>query len=156
AFLGEPEEDVARLRRAQLQRDALLVARIELPARGNVPGLPRAQRVSRRGLDLDHFGAEIREHAREHVARDEPRELEHAKPVAGPAVAAEVVALFQLHSGLMFASFATFFQPSISSRIVRANSRWLMGAGSAPSRRNTSLSSGVARSRFTSALIFAR
>jgi hypothetical protein len=39
---------------------------------------PVAQRVARRRLDLDDVGAEIGELEREHVAGDEPRQIEHA------------------------------------------------------------------------------
>src|SRR5205085_11545834 len=107
ALPGELQEDLARLRLAQLQRDALLVARIELPARRHILRLPRAQRVARRGLDLDHLGAEIGEQAGESVAGDEARKIEDAQAVEGTALAGEVIALLEsAHSGLMFASFA--------------------------------------------------
>jgi hypothetical protein len=55
------QQQLARLGLAQLEREALLVARVELPVDLHVLRAPRAQRVARGGLDLDHLGAEIRE-----------------------------------------------------------------------------------------------
>ena len=43
---------------------------------------PVAQRIAlARVLDLDHFGAEVRELQAQHVAGDEAREIEHADAV---------------------------------------------------------------------------
>jgi hypothetical protein len=51
----------ARLRFAQIEAEALLVARIDLPMRVDAIGFPGAQRIAFRRLDLDHFCAEIAE-----------------------------------------------------------------------------------------------
>ena len=68
---------------AQVERHALLVAAVDLPRRLDVLDAPRAQRVALRRLDLDDFRAEIRELEREHIARHQPRQVDHADPVQG-------------------------------------------------------------------------
>ncbi len=72
----------AAARRAQVQRHALFVARIDLPVDADPVGLPGAQRVAPfRVLDLDHLGAEIGELQADHVARHEPRHVDDPHPV---------------------------------------------------------------------------
>jgi hypothetical protein len=80
----ELQQQRDRLGLAQLEREALLVAGVELPVQLHAFRAPRAQRVARLGLDLDHFGAEIGEHAREGVAGHQPREVEDANASEGP------------------------------------------------------------------------
>ena len=63
---------------AEVQHDGALVARIGLPMQFLAAVAPVAQRVARRRLDLDDVGAEIGELKRQHVAGDEPRQIEHA------------------------------------------------------------------------------
>jgi len=94
-LLHELQEDVARLGLAKLEGEALLVARVELPVDLHVLRAPRAQRIARRGLDLDHLRAEIREKSGERVARDEAREIEDAHAVEGAALSGRVVAFLQ-------------------------------------------------------------
>ena len=89
------DQDLRRLRElahdgaagvgAQVEGHALLVAAIDLPRRLDALDAPRAQRVALGRLDLDHLGAEIGELQREHVARDQARQVDHADPVQGPA-----------------------------------------------------------------------
>ena len=78
----EFEEQLAPARLAQAHRQALLVARIDLPVHADAVGLPRAQRVAAlRVLDLQHFGAEIGELQAHHIAGDEARHVDHPHPV---------------------------------------------------------------------------
>ena len=71
------EQQLAAARRAQAQRDALLVAGVELPVDADPVRLPGAQRVALAGiLDLDDLGAEIGELRRDRVAGDEPRHVD--------------------------------------------------------------------------------
>src|SRR6185503_4649220 len=151
----ELQQQLDRFGLAQLEREALLVARIELPVDLHAVRAPGAQRVARLRLDLDHFRAEIGEHAGEGVAGNQPREVEDANAAEGSRSTGGEVAFCEHYSALMFASFATFFHPSISLRMVAANCCMDIGAGSAPSRRNTSRISCVPMIRFTSPLIIA-
>ncbi len=76
--VGELQQQLARLRVAQVQRQALLVARVGLPEERLAADLPVAQRIAlARVLDLDHLGAEVGQLQRQHVARDEARQVEH-------------------------------------------------------------------------------
>src|SRR5205823_2283268 len=62
---------------AQAQRDALLVAGVELPMDADALALPGAQRVAlRRVFDLQDLGAEIGELRRDRVAGNQPRQVD--------------------------------------------------------------------------------
>ena len=74
---GEIEQQIAAARLAQAQRDALLVARIELPVDADPAALPGAQRIALyRVLDLDDLRPEIGELRGHRVAGDEPRQID--------------------------------------------------------------------------------
>ncbi len=78
----EFEEQLAPARLAQAHRQALLVARIDLPVHADPVGLPGAQRVAAlRILDLQHLRAEIGELQAHHVAGDQARHVDHPHPV---------------------------------------------------------------------------
>ena len=84
-LVGELANDVACLRVLQVERHALLVARLHLPpyARAFMHQPPLAQRVTAgfagcgRRLDLDHLGAEVGERARGKGAGDQLTEFDH-------------------------------------------------------------------------------
>jgi hypothetical protein len=79
---GEAEQQFAPARLAQGKRQALLVARIELPMDADAVRLPGAQRVAPlRVLDLDHLGAEIGQLQADHVAGNQPRQVDDPDPV---------------------------------------------------------------------------
>ena len=74
---GEIEQQLAPLRLAQAQRDALLVARVEFPVDADPAALPGAQRIAfYRVLDLDDLRPEIGELRGHRVAGDEPRQID--------------------------------------------------------------------------------
>jgi hypothetical protein len=76
--LDEAEQQFLGPRLAKVERQALLVACIRLPEQRVPRDAPVAQRVAlARVLDLDHLGAEIGQLQREHVARDQTRQIEH-------------------------------------------------------------------------------
>ena len=72
-----------------------LLRAVDLPVRRDALGLPGAQRVAGRRLDLDDLGAEVAEHLRQHVAREQPRHVEHAQPSQRPGRSRRVVAPLQ-------------------------------------------------------------
>ncbi len=77
AALDQLEQQLLAARVAQVERDALLVAGIDLPVQRLAADLPVAQRIALAGvLDLDHLGAEIGQLQRQHVAGDQPRQVE--------------------------------------------------------------------------------
>ena len=83
-------QDLLALLRAQVEGQALLVPRIDLPVGTDAlrmvgPGLmPGTQRVALlRVLDLQHLRAEIGQGKRHHVARHEAAQVQHANPVEG-------------------------------------------------------------------------
>ena len=66
------EQQFAPFCLAQRQRDALLVAGVELPMDADAVGLPGAQRIALLGvLDLQHLGAEIGELRGHRIAGDQ-------------------------------------------------------------------------------------
>ncbi len=82
---GEIEDDAGRLRRFQVERDALLVPRVDLPVHAHAGLAPVAQRVAPAGrLDLHHLGAEVGELQAQHVAGHQPGEIEHADAAQRP------------------------------------------------------------------------
>src|SRR5262250_79471 len=75
----EIENDPGRLRRLQVEGDALLVPGVHLPVHAHARFAPVAQRVASPGrLDLDHLGAKVGELKAQHVAGHEPGEVEDA------------------------------------------------------------------------------
>ena len=74
----EAQQRVLRAVVAEVEHDRALVARIGLPVQLLAAVAPVAQRIARRRLDLDDVGAEIGELEGEHVAGDQPRQVEHA------------------------------------------------------------------------------
>ena len=71
------EQQIAAAAIAQAQRDALLIAGIELPMNADALGLPGAQRVALyRVLDLHDLGAEIGELRRYRIAGNEARQVD--------------------------------------------------------------------------------
>ncbi len=83
APFGKGEEGVASARRRQVDGDALLVPVEFVEEAVAVPVLGgaaiRAERAAAAGVfDLDHLGAEVREHARRHRPGPDAREVEHA------------------------------------------------------------------------------
>ena len=77
----ETQQRVLRRRVAQVEHDGALVAAVGLPVQRLAVVAPLAQRIALRRLDLDDVGAEIAELQRQHVAGDEPRQVEHADAV---------------------------------------------------------------------------
>jgi hypothetical protein len=78
----EVEQQLAAACRSKAERQALFVARIDLPMDADTIGLPGAQRIALFWvLDLDHLGAKISELQADHVARDEPRHINDPHPV---------------------------------------------------------------------------
>src|SRR5690606_26347221 len=76
----ETAHDLLRLRLLEIEGDRLLVARLGVPPqrRAFVQLAPLAQRIAApRGLDLDHLGAELGQHARAERPGDERAELDH-------------------------------------------------------------------------------
>jgi hypothetical protein len=96
----EFQEQRPRFELAQLEAQAFLVARVDLPVRLHALRLPRAQRVACGRLDLDHFRAEITEHLRERVARYETRKVEHADPLQRAFGVRLVVSPGECHVGI--------------------------------------------------------
>ena len=75
-------QQFAAARIPEVQRHALLVARIDLPVDADPVGLPGAQRVAAlRVLDLDDLRAEIGELETDHIAGNEPRQIDDAYAV---------------------------------------------------------------------------
>src|SRR5690606_29685170 len=64
----------------QVESDGALVAAIDLPEKRRPAILPGAQRITGRGFDLDHLGAEIAQLQRGHIAGDQTRKIEDANP----------------------------------------------------------------------------
>src|SRR6266446_10797849 len=79
----EPADRLDRIRRFEVERDALL-AGVELTEAGAgavAQRRPGAHHVAVGRFDLDHFGAEIGEHAGTVGAGDRGGEIEHTKTV---------------------------------------------------------------------------
>ena len=76
--LDEAQQQLLAARLAQVQRQALLVAGVGLPEQRVALYPPVTQGIALGGvLDLDHLAAEVGELQREHVARHQPRQIEH-------------------------------------------------------------------------------
>jgi hypothetical protein len=75
---GEAEQQLAPGVLAQIEAEALLVARVDLPPQRHALRLPVPEVVAAaRLLDLDHLGAEVGQHVRQDVARDQARQVQH-------------------------------------------------------------------------------
>ena len=73
------EQYVASCLRPQVQRQALLVPRIDFPVQALALPAPGAQRIADFGvLDLDDLGALVGELQADHVAGDQARQVHHA------------------------------------------------------------------------------
>jgi hypothetical protein len=76
--LEQAEQHLAPGVPAQVQAQALLVARVNLPPERHALGVPVSEIVApARLLDLDHLGAEIGQHVGQDVAGDQAREVQH-------------------------------------------------------------------------------
>src|SRR6266566_1156148 len=104
--LGEPQQRLLPARDAQIEHDRALVAGVNLPEQRLAVVEPIAQRVAVRRLDLGHFGAEIGELQREHVAGDEPRQIDDAHALERPALGWIEPDHFALHAVLFDLSCA--------------------------------------------------
>ena len=93
----EVEQDRASGLGSQVERDALLVAGVDLPRAGDAGGGPFPERIAAgRLLDLDHLGAVVGEHMGDRVARHEAGDVEHAHPVERARSVGPVV---EIHAG---------------------------------------------------------
>ena len=64
----------------QVERDRALAARVNFPPQLAALTQPRAQRIAATWIfDLDHVGAVIGQHGREHAAGDEARAVDHTQ-----------------------------------------------------------------------------
>jgi hypothetical protein len=73
---------IAPCPRTQIDRQALLVARIDLPVQRQPLHAPGAQRIAgARVLDLDHLRTLIGKLEAHHVARHQARQIDHANAV---------------------------------------------------------------------------
>src|SRR3954467_13178603 len=135
-----------RLGLAQVEAQAFLAARVQLPVHRHAVGLPRAQRVAGGRLDFDHLGAEGGPHLREDVAGEQARKVEppHAPQRTHGAGRIGALPWRLAHSDLMPASFATCFQRSISVPISAPKAAGVMAEASAPSFRRKAFMSGSA------------
>ena len=80
--LGERQQQLLGAGLAQVQRHALLVAGVLLPEQRVALDAPMAQGIALVGvLDLDDLGAEVGELEGDHVAGDQPRQVEHGDAV---------------------------------------------------------------------------
>ena len=82
ALGGQAAHVGAALLGAQVERDALLVAAVDLPEQGHAVFLPLAQRIAvARRLDLDDLGTEVGQLQAQHVAGDDAAQVENAHAV---------------------------------------------------------------------------
>ena len=106
------EEQLAPARLAQAHRQALLVARVDLPMHADPVGLPGAQRVAAlRILDLHDLGPEIGELQADHIAGDEARHVDDPHAV-------ERTCSFRLERSLRHAHCPVPYPAAVRTRIM--------------------------------------